>query len=332
MSDENQTLIRSANKRFGEIISDGFSLFAKLWSSLIIPFALFFIISIILKVFLFTDIIWQLDILGSTVDSIVENFYADPNSVTEFELNLMLQYLVFSFGVLMLQNMVGAITTVFVMSLVSIYVLKKYNGIDSKLIEEFKNSFNKKLLLVILILGIFTPLGLILLFIPSIILFGYYIFSIYTIHFDEIKNSIKQARRFSKGAFMKIIGTFLLVVVLLTLINLFYQFIIDVILPYEASWYNPGTRNYGMIITSEIIYNLINILFAPLFICILTPLFASLKAQKDLGEIYYIKSEISSPISENKVGSESGLYCPFCGKYMTKKLSYCPHCGEDLNF
>ncbi|MFX0057615.1 MAG: hypothetical protein ACFE85_00440 [Candidatus Hodarchaeota archaeon] len=332
MSDDNQTSIRLANKRYGENISNGFSLFGKLWSSLIIPFALFFIISLVLKVFLFTDIIWQLDELGSMVDIIVENFYSDPNSVTELELNLMFQYLVFSFGTLMLQNMIGAIFTVIVITLVSTYVLKKYNGVETKLIQEFKNGINRKILLVILILGILTPLGLILLFIPSIILFGYYIFSIYTIHFTETENSIKEARRLSKGAFMKIIGTFLLVAFLITVVNLFYQFIVDYTFPFDASWYNPATRNYGMIIISEIIYNIMNILLAPLFICILTPLFASLKAKKDLGNLYYISPKLTSPISEGDEPSESGLYCPFCGKYMMKKLRFCPHCGEGLNF
>lgn len=332
MSDDYQTSIRFANKRFGENLSDGFRLFAKSWSSLIIPFSIFFIVSLILKVLLFTDVIWQLDDLGATVDAIVENFYTDPNSVTEFELNLMLQYLVFSFGILILQNMIGAIFTVFILTLVSTYVLKKYNGIETRLFEEIKNGFNRKLLLILLILGILTPLGLILLFIPSIVLFGYYIFSIYTIHFDKNENSMKQAKKLSKGSFLKIIGTFLLVVVLLTLINLFYQFIIDYTFPYNASWYNPATRNYGMIILSELVYNLMNILFAPLFICLLTPLFASIKAKKDLGTMYYIKPETPSPISKLTTESESGIYCPFCGKFMMNKLQYCPHCGEALNF
>ncbi|MFX1358535.1 MAG: hypothetical protein ACFFA8_14800 [Promethearchaeota archaeon] len=332
MSDDYQPSTRFANKRFGEILSDGFNLFVRLWSSLIIPFAIFFMISLILKVLLFTDALWQLDDLGATVDAIVQNFYSDPNSVTEFELNLMLQYLIFSFGILMLQNMIGAIFTVLILTLVSTYVLKKYNGIETSLFEEIKNSFNKKLLLILFILGVLIPLGLILLFIPSIILFGYYIFSIYTIHFDKNEKSMKQAKRLSKGAFLKIIGTFLIVVILLTLINMFYQFILDLTFPYDISWYNPATRNYGMILLSELVYNLMNILFAPLFICLLTPLFVKLKAKKDLGTMYYIKPEVSVPITESGLASESGIYCPFCGKLMMKKLKYCPHCGEALNF
>jgi hypothetical protein len=332
MSDDYQTSIRFANKRFGENLSDGFRLFAKLWSSLIIPFALFFIISLILKVFLFTDALWQLDDLGATVDAIVEKFNSDPNSITEFELNLMLQYLIFSFGILILQNMIGAIFTVLILTLVSTYIVKKYNGIETRLFEEIKDGFNKKLLLVLFILGILIPLGSILLFIPSIILFGFYIFSIYTIHFDKNENSLKQAKKSSKGAFLKIIGTFLLVVILITLINLFYQFIIDLTFPHDISWYNPATRNYGMIILSDLVYNLMNILFAPLFICLLTPLFVSLKAKKDLGTMYYIEPEVTPPTTESTLGSESGMYCPFCGKFMMKKLQYCPHCGEPLNF
>ncbi|MFX1588741.1 MAG: hypothetical protein ACFFC1_11340, partial [Promethearchaeota archaeon] len=98
------------------------------------------------------------------------------------------------------------------------------------------------------------------------------------------------------------------------------------------SWYNPATRNYGMILLSELVYNLMNILFAPLFICLLTPLFGKLKAKKDLGTMYYIKPEVSVPITESGLASESGIYCPFCGKFMMKKLKYCPHCGEALNF
>ena len=51
-------------------------------------------------------------------------------------------------------------------------------------------------------------------------------------------------------------------------------------------WHNPATRNYGMIILYNILFSIVEIMFAPLFICLLTVLFSSSKAKKDLRYLY----------------------------------------------
>ena len=96
-------------------------------------------------------------------------------------------------------------------------------------------------------------------------------------------------------------------------------------------WLAPGTRNYGLIILYQILLSFVNILLAPLFICLLTVFFASLKAKKDLGfqyqRNYYTVKEESIIISQ----SEGGVYCPYCGVLINNFKRFCPRCGENLS-
>jgi len=342
MSDDSQTSIRLANNRFGENISDGFRLFTKNWTTLIVPFAVFYVISLILKIFLFTDITWQINSMSTTVNSILDKINLDPTSITDADINLMLQYLVISYSALIIQFIVGGIFTILSMYTVSNYLIKKYTGADTRFGEEFKNSFNKGILLSSLILGIGVPIGFLFIFIPGIIIFGFYIFVIFTFH-QNIEKPMKEARALSKGAFWKIFGTFFLVSIIIGAINIFYQLIIDFTIPYNPSWYAPSTRNYGMIIFYELIYGLINVLLTPLFICLMTPLYVSQKAKKDLGltrlrygrtpsEISYTESYQEPGFQKRTIGSEDEMYCPYCGNLMKKRLNFCPSCGESMDF
>ena len=101
-----------------------------------------------------------------------------------------------------------------------------------------------------------------------------------------------------------------------------------------------------MIILYDLLYyQLIYILLGPIFVCFLTVLFTTQKIKKELGfqyqKGYYPKSytykEQVSPYSELTNQNlerkfESGLYCPFCGNFMTQKFNNCPICGEPLDF
>ncbi|MFX1359330.1 MAG: hypothetical protein ACFE8T_03190 [Promethearchaeota archaeon] len=345
MSEDIQTLQRFAYKSFGGVLSDGYVLFAKNWLNIIGPIAFFSFIAIIINNFLFADLGW----LSPQVGVILNKLFSDLNTITEADMQIMLQYMSLILGRLI----IGAFFTVIAMCSVSSYLLKKYTGIDVDFIKEFKSSFNLKLLIVLLLIAILIPLGIVLLLIPSIIIFGFYIFSIFT--YKNQNKSIKEARSIAKGSFWKILGVFLIPILIIFIINSTFQMFLDFIIPIDEitylSWYNPSSRNYGMIILYDFLYNnLFNILLGPLFICFLTVLYTSSKAKKvvvsqsrkqplsvkyrysepETSRLFSDKMETEEPRLDHKYNS--GLYCPFCGKFMEKKLDKCPYCNEPLDF
>ena len=350
MSEDIQTLQRFAYKSFGGVLSDGYVLFAKNWLKIIGPIAFFAIISIILKNLLLPDLVWNLNLLEPQVSVILNK---DPNSITDADMQILLRFAALFFGSFILQGIIGASFTVIAMCSVSSYLLKKYKGIDVDFIKEFKLSFNSKLFIVLLLIGIIVPLGIFLLYIPSIIIFGFYIFSIFT--YKNQKKSIKEARSIAKGSFWKIIGVFFIPIIIIFTINFIFQMFLDFIIPIDeitySSWYNPSSRNYGMIILYDFLYNnFVNILLGPLFICFLTVLYTSSKAKKvaisqyreqPVSPGYRYSEPVTSRLYSDEMETEkprldhkfnSGLYCPFCGKFMDKKLEKCPYCNEPLDF
>jgi hypothetical protein len=148
----------------------------------------------------------------------------------------------------------------------------------------------------------------------------------------EVEHPISEARRISKGNFWKILGMFVFNVVFIFIFRFIFEIILDIFLnPIPDSWFAPNTRNYGMIILYQILVNLIDIILAPLFICLLTALFASLKAKKDLGfspQIQYTVQETHSQQPQ----VEDHFYCPFCGYEMKAPKKFCPNCGEKFSF
>jgi hypothetical protein len=203
-----------------------------------------------------------------------------------------------------------------------------------------------------LLFGIFVPFGTLLLFIPSIIIFGFYIFIFFTYRDKSIEKPLREARTLSRGNFWKIVGIFILISIMISIINFGYQFLVSYAWNFDSatytSWFNPNTRNFLMIILDDIIYyQMINIIFSPLFICILTPLYTSIRAKRELGYTHqkgyramqqrYAQMTRSSSINQqfsqgDSNQDEQGFYCPFCGFYMPTKLKYCGNCGEALNF
>jgi len=359
MEKNSYNLINLANKSFSEVLTDGFKLFIQTYRTLIVPLALFQILLIVLDILLLTDLSWHIDTLEITVTDLMDKLFEDI-PLTENELNTLIYFLFMTVALLFLQNLIGAVVITIAMCSVSTYVFKRYMNEDISFIKSFKSAFNKKMLLVILIIGIFLPLGSILLYLPAIIIFGFFIFTIFTYNMEYDKNPFSEARAIAKGSFWKIIGVFVVNVLLILIINYIFTSIIDFFIINEStipiinSWYDPITRNFGMLILYNILHSLIEIIFAPLFICLLTVLFSSLKAKKELKiqyqqgyyperELYQesykilrqkpydiVESEESSPMYEIKL--ENRFYCPFCGILIKSPKRFCPRCGETLSF
>lgn len=359
MDIHSQRLLNLANKRFSEILTDGFKLFVKTYGTIILPLAIFQIILIILDIFLLTDLRLYLNTVEITYTEIMNKFL-EGITLTANEWNFLSFFLLMSYFLLFLQNLLGAIIITIAMCSVSTYVFKMYMREEISFIESFKSSFNKKMLIVILIIGICLPLSSLLLFIPAIIIFGFFIFLVFTYNMEVKKNPISEARAIAKGGFWKIIGIFVINVILIAFIGFFFNLMLSIILNTGSAnflanfnnWYDPITRNYGMIILYEILVNFIDIVFAPLFICLLTVLFSSLKARRDLNYLYQQGSypvrqiykeeyplqqesheHIRSHESLSKVQIEGRFYCPFCGTLIKSGLKeFCPKCGENLSF
>ena len=336
MSDSYPRRKSFSNKRFSEVISEGFYLFGKSWLTLIIPLGLIFIVSLILKNLLVADLNWQFNLITPAIEVIIQK---DPSALDNNDLNVMFEYLALILSTEFLNNLTTSLFNILAMCLVSNYLFTKISGNPANLFSEMKKALNGRLLLVILLLGVGISIGSFLLFIPSIIIFGYYIFYIFTYHSEEGIQPIKEAREVARGAFWKIIGIFILSNIVIFVCDFIFRLFADTFLfqLYDASWYNPSTRNYGSIIFYDFLINLPAFLLAPLFICLLTSLFASLKNSREQ-QIQYQSSYTQSPQIYETTSADvpndmkSGMYCPFCGKYMKVKIDFCPHCGGKLNF
>jgi hypothetical protein len=230
---------------------------------------------------------------------------------------------------------------------------------DVNFIKSFKSAFSKKMPIVILIIGFCIPLSALLLVVPAILIFGFLIFLIFTYNMDGNRNFISEARAIAKGSFWKIIGVFLFNVIIIFIISYFINIFFNLTLKLDSanfvanftSWHNPITRNYGMIILYQLLISIADISFAPLFICLLTVLFSTSRARKELEHRfqksyypvreYYQESypqqqasyEVAKTSSVPKIQIKEKFYCPFCGFFIQKvEENFCPKCGESLSF
>ncbi len=342
MEEDPQKLVNLANKRFSEVIGDGFKLFVKNYGYLILPFAILGIISIFLKILLLTELELYITEVGR---DLIERMETTPDSSNLFETVFLpfMKFLIWSILLIVLQTLIsgriGGIITVISMCSVSTFLYKKYVNGEADFTSSFKSSFNKRMLLVILLIGIGIPLGIFFLIIPSIIIYGFFIFLIFTYNMKDIENPISEARSIAKGAFWKLIGIVIVYFLFTVIINLIYISIFNLVLDI------PSTRNYGMKSLYQILYSIIDIIFAPLLTCFLTCLFSKLKAQKDLDqrfikkyypvrEIYkepYPQEEPEKEVSTVRIPlKDEAIYCPFCGYLIEIPLKFCPNCGESL--
>ncbi|MBY9004739.1 MAG: hypothetical protein KGD73_12250 [Candidatus Lokiarchaeota archaeon] len=338
MSEDPLELTRIANKRFSELLSDGFRLFVKNWLKIIVPISVFYVISLLLRIVLLANANWNLILLEAIVAPLAS---VDPSSLTETQLNSMISYILTTWGIDTLNFIIGAVFTTLGLCSVAVYLYKDYNGEKTSLKESIKGAFNSKLIAVILILALLIPLGNFMLAIPAIIIFGFYIFSIYTYQLDDNNRSIKEAKILSKGAFWKIIGTFLVTIIITLIVVMFYQFAIEIMFPVSnstlISWYDPANFRFELIFLYNLMNNVVSILFEPLFICLLTPLFTHMKARRNLGynhhqrEHSYQRVYQPSTLTQPEY-TEKGIFCPFCGQHMDFKLKFCPSCGESIEF
>jgi hypothetical protein len=347
---------RIANKRFGEIITDGFNLFSKTYFQLIIPLTLFLICSIIINVFLLTDLRWYVTTLNVEADFVLEELLLDPYSISEEDYNVIMQSLMLDLFVILLDTLIGTIITTIALCSVSLFLYKKYTENESNFVEDFKKAFNKKMFPIVFLLGLGLSLGSLLFFIPSIIIFALFIFSIFTYNIDDIERPASKARLIAKGNYLRIIGIFIIVLIILLILD-FIISLITVFFTVDAatywSWYNPATRNYGMIIIDNLIGNIAEFVISPLFICLMTPLFVNSKFKKEIGYVrapgYYrqrspyrqsytpqyqeepqYQENWKSSLQSRATQQGSGIFCPFCGEKITTPKKFCPNCGEEL--
>ncbi len=340
MSEAYPRMERYSNKRFSEVLSEGFRFFGKNYLALIVPLGLFLLISLIIKNLLVADMVWQSIGLTPAYELIID---MDPSAMTDADLNLMMEYLALSLLSGFINTFVITIFNVLAICLVSNYLYNKFIGNETKFFSEFKKAINGKLIFVILLLGVGISIGN-LLFIPSILIIGYYAFYVFTYNSDDFNQPLKDAREIARKSFWKIIGVFLVSNLIIWTVHLFID---DFLIQFnQNSWYNPSSRNFGMIILYDLLYYIVDLLFAPLFICLLTSLYVSLKTRREVFVQYQTsydqtpqsygtpyRDESSSMKSVNAADkSGSGLYCPFCGKFVRDKTKFCPHCGEQFNF
>ncbi|MHA1291270.1 MAG: zinc ribbon domain-containing protein [Promethearchaeota archaeon] len=352
-----------ANKRFGEQLRDGFHLFSYNYVKIILPFLIFWILYIVIKTFILIDLQWYLYSISDEYSLIVEKYSEDPESISNAEANLMMQYQMISILIIAIDSVLGAILVAIAICSVSSYLYKTYMEGESDFFDDWKSSFNKKLIFVILILGICVPLGD-LIIIVGIIIWSLFFFLVFTYNMKDIEYPVREAREIMRKNTLRVVGAFMLAAMIWWIIDLALDSI--AILTWFGtekymSFYNPETRNYGMIITVDIVNSLDEILLAPLFICLVTPVFATAKAQKDLGwhqdrliswgveQQYgyprrggykrqpfplYPEEERKKYKSDQlfKIERKTGIYCPFCGHHLRSPKRFCPNCGEKVEF
>jgi hypothetical protein len=335
MSDSYPRRKRFSNKRFSEVISEGFYLFRKTYLTIIVPMSIIFIINLIIKILLVTDLNWQLNLISPAIEIIIQK---DPSAINNADLTVMFEFLTLILTTEFLNNLTSSIFNVFAVCLISNYLINKFSGSLSSFTTELKSALNGRLLLVVLLLGVGIAVGSFLI-IPSIIIYGYYIFYVFTYHSEEGDHPVKKARELARGSFWKIVSIFILSNLVLLIADFIFSMLVDPFLLQisDSSWYNPSTRNYGLIILYNLLYSLPAFLLAPLFICLLTSLYVSLKNGREQ-QIQYLSPSSQPPEVYESVSNgftknmKSGMYCPFCGEYNSRKTNYCLHCGEKINF
>ena len=205
--EKSQRLVDSANNRFSDIINNGFKLFFQNYKTLILPLAFFQVFLIILDVLLLTHLNWYIDSLSISVTEIMEKLI-ENTTLTESEWNTFSTFLLLTVANLFFENLIGAIVITIAMCSVSNYLFNRYMQNETSFLESFKSAFNKKIFIVMLIIGVCIPVSSILLFVPAIIIFGFFIFLVFTYNMDEVEKPISEARRIAKGSFWKILLLF----------------------------------------------------------------------------------------------------------------------------
>ena len=276
------------NKKFSILLSDGFKLFRKNYKKLLLTWFIFTLLYNLLNVFLLTDIT-----------------YLYSNNAINKIVYLIIYYII--------TGLLGLISVIRVCS-ISTYLFKDYSIINVNFKEEFKKAINYRLKYPIFIdiiffilfgvifdliqdfvyetlflsgISVFSLLFLsYFIFIPltfiSLILSSIYIFVRYTYNIKDIERPIYEARSFTKGFFWKIVGAlvinFLILMIAFNLFMFLFQFIMITFFPDDIfillTIPYAQTRNYGLILLNNLIFDIPTILLGSLAVCLITPLFA----------------------------------------------------------
>lgn len=312
---------RLISTQFGDILRDGFKLFTKNYSKIILPLALFSLVSIVLRVFLLADLEWLVLDLRSRLEELIES-----NSTNYYSgyIQTFFRFFVTIYTLIILEGAISLVFIVIGMCSVGTYLYKRYMKEDADFWIEFKKAFNVKILIPILLIGLGVPFGILFFILPAFIILGFYVFTVFTYNLDLEKGTISSARAIEKGAFWRILGIFILNSLIIIILDSFINFIMGLFWsPKLSIWLNPTTRNYPMLLLYYIINDIIMIILSPLLVCLLTALFASQKFKKEHKEAY---------IEPSSMKKRSGLFCPYFGYHMNRLKNFCPSCGEKLDF
>lgn len=348
------------NKSYSDSITDGFSLFKKTYFKILPIFVLILITFLIISNLVMIDPNWQLLELNLQLTQMLENIDYETASIEELQeiMNFMLPILLFSFLLLSVELFFSNFPQFLAFGIVGGYLYKTYLKQEVNSTEEFKRSMKVEILLIPLLFALLISLGLLLLFIPALIIYIFFIFSpvMHSIESEEKLMCIKASRRYSKNNLLKIIGLLFINLIITGIVSFIYTLILDLIIPateYNAA-FHPATRNYLMIIIYTLIYNFANILLSPLLSCLLITLLVYSKKQmynRDSRLQYYQRTpqqqiplpsstpyEIPrQPFPKRKIhpeitDSESPIFCPYCGFSMERHFNFrfCPSCGEKI--
>ncbi len=342
-----------AEKKITDIIFEGLYLFSKNYGKIILPFMIFLTLSNFLIILCSSQLEWYVNTLYIEIEPLLVKFFEmNTETLTETDLFMILGFELISLLLEFLQGFIGAFFTTLSMILVSSYLYKKYTRND----EINETIINKKMILALLLIGCAVPFGYFMIFIiPGIILFCFFIFIIFTYNLKGVENPVKEARLIAKGSMLKIVIVFSFCVLITLLVNSLYQNILNMIWPVDKPlydlWLDPYNRNYGMLFLYNLTRDVVGILLAPLFISLLTVLFASSKARKDLGltnrnyypqslrqtryphyyrESRYSQDESDPARTQKVINRDEGYFCPFCGERIGTIKKFCPNCGESL--
>jgi len=322
-------------KSYIQLIIDGFKLFLKSYGHLILVFIIFIIISNLLITFAMADLRWFLS--------------------TE----LFIGYLIYN----LIESIVFLIFFFLATCSSSIYIFKKYNNRNPNFVNDFKQALNLRLIAVLLIFAVLIPLiqyffiffpfnpitAILYLLNPSqtiydislyifyavleITISSYFIFMIFTYSIKENISMYRKARSLSRGSNLQIFSIILFYFILMELMGFVFTSgfhnLFDISQISIFVIYDPNNRDYGLILFYQFFTSIPSIIFGPLLICLLTPLFTSqlIKKSKPSDLLISSKQEVEKIITELKfVGN-----CLYCGKFI--KSTYddlCPYCGNTL--
>lgn len=343
------------NKSYSDSIADGFSLFKKTYFKILPIFVLILIIFLIISSLVMIDPNRQLLELNLQLNQMLENIDYETASVEELQeiINFMLPILGFSFLLLSAEIFFSNFPQFLAFGIVGGYLYKTYLKQEVNSAEEFKRSMKIEILLIPLLFALLISLGFLLLFIPALIIYIFFIFSpvMHSIESEEKLMCIKASRRYSKNNLWRIIGILFINLIIVGGISWIYNLILSLTIP--AAFY-PTNGNYLMIILYNLIDNIVYILLSPLLSCLLITLLVYSKKQmysRDSRLQYYqrtpqqqIPLPSSTPyeiprqlvpkpqIQPEITDSESPIFCPYCGFSMERhvKFKFCPSCGEKI--